>query len=394
MEREIIQEGMKDYLKLAGHGVETVGDRMFYYQQIPGFLPMEVAWVNGQKQYVYDISGKITLEKFYLERSFDLADLVYIFGQIIDLPEKLGKYLLDGNGAVLQEEYLYIDARTKEIAAVFFPGSPFQGISAIGRLLEFVMDRMKQRDPQLSSFIYGMHRLIKQEGTTRQQLKSYIREYEKKEKQWTEAEYESEVYSHFPEKDTGMRETEERREVADRKYKLLKDYLASVVLLSAGLLIPVILWYYGCFLQPVSGETDWAMGAGAFCFFLGVSGYGAWRLWPKKRASILWEKDFADRQKVCLIPCQSQEEPLPVSHFPFLLGSERESVDGFITAGGVSGIHARILQEGGQIIVMDEESKNGTFYNNQKLVPWQKKRVQDGDLLRFGQGEYVVEITT
>lgn len=394
MEREIIQEGMRIYLKLAGDGVETVGDRMFYYQQISGFLPMEVAWVNGQKQYVYDISGKITLEKYCSERSFGLADMKHIFSQIIELPEKLDQYLLDGNGAVIQEEYLYIDMWTKEISAVFFPGSPFQGIPAIGGLLEFIMDKMKQEDKQLSSFIYGMHRLVKQAGTTRQQIRSYIQEYDRQNDQWKETEYEAETSACLPEREDVVRKIPEKREVTDHSNKLPTAYLLPVVLLTVGLLIPVILWYCGCFTQPVSGETDWTMGVGAFIFFSGVTGYGAWKLWPKQRASIIWEKDRTDRQKVCLIPCQGQEGPLPISHFPFLLGNEEKRVDGVITADGVSGIHARILQEGEQIIVMDEESQSGTFYNDQKLAPWQKKRVQDGDLLRFGQGEYVVEITT
>ena len=40
----------------------------------------------------------------------------------------------------------------------------------------------------------------------------------------------------------------------------------------------------------VSGGTDWVKAAGAFIFFLGVSVYGAWKLWPQKEIVASWEE--------------------------------------------------------------------------------------------------------
>lgn len=79
----------------------------------------------------------------------------------------------------------------------------------------------------------------------------------------------------------------------------------------------------------------------AFIFFLGVSVYGAWKLWPQKEIVASWEE--TDLLSVCLIPCQGKEEPVPLSHFPFLIGSERERVDGVLCAKGVSAIHAQFV---------------------------------------------------
>ena len=41
MEKKLVEEGMKKYLKIQGNGDETMSDRMFSYQNIPGFLPVE-----------------------------------------------------------------------------------------------------------------------------------------------------------------------------------------------------------------------------------------------------------------------------------------------------------------------------------------------------------------
>lgn len=388
MEKEIIQEALGTYLRLPGTGEETVGDRMFLYQNIFGFLSMEVTWINGQKYYVYDISGKITLEKYISDHSFDLEDVKAIFLQILDLPERLQKYLLDGNGAVIHSEYLYLDPRTREIAAVYYPVSPHQGIPAIGRLLEHIMERMDQKDKKLVFFIYGMHRLTKEDGTTRQELKRYL---EEKADEETQSDEKQQIRQRKREKLTqkkNMVKKDIKKNVRGNK----ESYFLPVIFLLAGLFLSAAFWYSGWFQQPLSAEIDWPKGAGATAFFLGVAGYGAWKTWPKGECSTIWE-DIEQTKKVCLISCQGHEKPIPISHFPFLLGCERERVDGLLEASGISSIHARILQEGNSVIIMDEESANGTFHNDERLLPWQKKRLQDGDLLRFAKSEYVVEIT-
>jgi pSer/pThr/pTyr-binding forkhead associated (FHA) protein len=53
--------------------------------------------------------------------------------------------------------------------------------------------------------------------------------------------------------------------------------------------------------------------------------------------------------------------------------------------GGVSRIHAKILINGNQYMVEDENSTNSTFVNRQKLAPKTPTPIKDGDELRFGR---------
>jgi hypothetical protein len=53
--------------------------------------------------------------------------------------------------------------------------------------------------------------------------------------------------------------------------------------------------------------------------------------------------------------------------------------------GGVSRIHAKILNNGGQYLVEDQNSTNFTFVNRQKLAPKTPTPIKDGDELRFGR---------
>ena len=54
---------------------------------------------------------------------------------------------------------------------------------------------------------------------------------------------------------------------------------------------------------------------------------------------------------------------------------------------GVSRMHAKILQQGGQYLVEDLNSTNFTYVNRQKLTAKTPTPIKDGDELRFGKVE-------
>ena len=75
MKWELIQEGMGNYLKVTGAGEETFSDKIFSFQEIPGFLPLEVRWINGEKECIYDIAGRISLAAYLSETIFTERDI-------------------------------------------------------------------------------------------------------------------------------------------------------------------------------------------------------------------------------------------------------------------------------------------------------------------------------
>lgn len=53
--------------------------------------------------------------------------------------------------------------------------------------------------------------------------------------------------------------------------------------------------------------------------------------------------------------------------------------------GGVSRLHAKLYQTGGQYLVEDQNSTNFTFVNRQKLAPKTPTPINSGDELRLGR---------
>ena len=53
--------------------------------------------------------------------------------------------------------------------------------------------------------------------------------------------------------------------------------------------------------------------------------------------------------------------------------------------GGVSRLHAKLLINGGQYLVEDQNSTNFTYVNKQRLQPKTPTPIKDGDELRLGR---------
>ena len=354
MKQEFVQEGMRTYLKIEGDDLENVGDKMFSYQTIPGFVPMEIEWVDENKQYVYDVTGKLNLKQYLEKDGIGKHKVKKVMECLLSLPERLESYLLDGNDVRILPDCIFVDKHSEEVYGIYYPGNDCYGMTAYAAVAEFIIDHMNQKDTELAFFVYGLHKRFLEEGMTLVALREYMD---------SDSHVETDFVKEEEKKDSLIyqaKTTPDKEFLPFKKGQMDTEVLRHAVpigVLILGVLVPVVLYAGGWFRLAVSGGTDWVKAAGAFIFFLGVSVYGAWKLWPQKEIVASW--DETDLLSVCLIPCQGKEEPVPLSHFPFLIGSERERVDGVLCAKGVSAIHAQFVREGDVVYLLDEESGQG-----------------------------------
>lgn len=384
MEREIIREESGNYMKVKVKTAETRGEKLFSYQEVPGFLPLEVRRINGQKEYCYPISGKVALKQYLTETDFHLTDVKALFTALFNMAEVLEEYLLDSRGLMIHEDMIFVDRSEQKIYGIYCGDNQKEFVAAIGELLEFIMEKMNQKEKELVFFVYGMHKQTKEENCSRQVLEQYVGGVEKQPE-----------ISCIPEKkDKQVREiispTGRENPIPVNRVKIL-----SGGILGIGVLCPLVLWGAGVFRSEVSQGVDYGRLAGAVLFFLGVSGYGAWRLMTigQKKTIYGLVAGAEENRKVCLIPQAKGGEPIPVTEFPFRLGSDKRRSDFTIQSADISPMHAEIRQEGGSVMLVDEESVYGTYKNEHQLVPWQPVLLQDGDVIRLARWEYVVEIT-
>lgn len=395
MNWEYVQEGTGNFLRILSDDRETFADEMFSYQDIQGFLPLEIRCINGKKEAFYDITGKIPLRIYLKEQKFTLSVIRDIFRQILDLEEELEEYLLEGCGLLVHPDYLYVEKGTQRIWGIYNGEHTDGDITAFGTLLEFVMEYMNQKDRELVFFIYGMHKLTKEAGCTRGDLRGYLMERE--ETGILDIRENAGQMQSGTEK-SGEIKTKRTRAHPREKNTIENIPVMSILLLVTGVVIPVILWQMGIFTMSLSREINWGRCLGASAFFIVICGYGAWKLMPVK--GFKWQEVFVrteeetDTNQLCLIPEQSGDNLIPVRHFPFLIGKDDSQNDVRLEGSGVSRVHLQIVQEAGELYAIDQESAGGTYHNGNRMVPWERENLRDGDFLTIGSHEYVVEITS
>lgn len=75
----------------------------------------------------------------------------------------------------------------------------------------------------------------------------------------------------------------------------------------------------------------------------------------------------------------------------FLLGKRPELVNGAITNNPtISRVHCKIQYRNGRYYIMDLDSANGTFLNQQKLVSHQAAELHNGDYIKLSNSEFIV----
>lgn len=387
MEQEIVREESGNYVRIKGRtkAVETWSEKIFAYEEIPGFLPLEIRRIDGEKEYYYPISGKVTLKQHLTETDFHLEDLKSLFLAIFEMAEVLEEYLLDSRGLVLREDMLFVEPNEQKIYGIYWENNQKELVASIGELLEFIMEKMNQKEKELVFFVYGMHKQTKEENCSREILKKYVERAQRQKKE------EIILPDQRPEK------KKDSIPLSDKKGNpcLNKVNIAAGGIFGIAIVCLLGLWKTGVFISAVSQDIDYGKLTGAVIFFFAVSGYGAWRLMTiqkkKNTSGIIIGKE--EEKKVCLIPQARGGEPIPVTVFPFRMGSDKKQTNYVIQSEDISPFHAEIRQEGGSVMIVDEESAYGTYRNERQLIPWQPVLLRDGDVIRLARWEYVVEIT-
>ncbi len=385
MSYEYIEDSTGKYLKKIDLP-DSVEERIMLYQEIPGLLSFDIRRVNGKKETLYDVTGRISLLQYLKEEAISLEKIQNLFLQIFEIEETLKAYLLDSSALVIQGEYLFLEKKTGKLYGIYNEELSCKNMEAYRRLLENIMDFMDGTDVKVASLVYELHKATTESDCTRKRLRELLEEKVKKTENFLG--------------DKVQRKQNKWDGYGEKKMKLMlpqkesnMTYLTSAVIAGIGIFLFLFLWQGGYFNNPVHGGMDSGKMWGAIIFFGIVIGYGVWKTLPERKENFVVYGEEENRKKVCLISKWGKQEPIEVFSFPYRMGKDGERVQQVINAPEISPIHARLEKEGLEFYVIDEESVQGTFKNGERLVPYCKTILRDGDILQLGKEEYVVEIT-
>lgn len=413
MEIEMIRELTGKYVKITVEDkAGEFGEGILRYNHLEGILGAQVRQVDNKPQYLYEIGDWISLSELFRKGQLTANDLKLLIRQLVQLFEEIQQYLLDEKDLVLMSDYMFYDEKNRQLFAAYLDGFGHDVGEGIAQLLEQCMDGMNHRDKELVFLVYGLHKIVKGKDFSLKQITDFLEGSERRQTilAGTKVHPEKVKPSEGDSKD-GV----EKKASGSVKSVRQRSLTRTAVYLAAGVIVFAVAFSSGLLSRPSSGQTDMMKMAVLILALVLFEGYAIRKEWfgsdPGKsqandekddRTTVLtdaWSDDTVvlDESEpyikyVNLIPEDWQREEISMRKTPFFIGKSDEKADGVIREGEISRVHAKLVAEENEFFLIDQESTNGTYVNGIRLLPWERRKIENGDKIGFSSIYYSVEV--
>ncbi len=310
---------------------------LFLRQYLRGFLKIEI-----RKKRVIQYSGPagISLHE-RLKRTLGKSDFFFMMEQIVDIVQKVNYNKLDINDVVLDLKHVFINEATRELQFVYLP------LEAKGQksdILNFI-----------ESIIYSSTTIVGQESRYISEFIYFIRDMQNFDA--------NKVEKYILEKDRNAVYTIKQQNIGQSGFMTKKQ--------------GDLYYHYEEKENEETGilEEDEKTGI--------LSEYG------EDEATGLLNETVERNQHVATLYRILTDEVIFIDKPVFRIGKEKSCSDYFVESNDkVSRNHADIICKGQRYYIMDLNSKNRTFVNEQIISIQQEVEIFDGDHIRLANEEF------
>lgn len=349
-------------------------------------LPCSLRYIDGEAYLYYDISSTQNIAQLFAGRTLGREWMRDFLWGMERMQQELSRFLLEGRNVVWAPGQIYQDLEKKNFYFMYVPYC--QKDTGFKLLLEFWVEHIDYEDEALVEFVYGLHEQYTTAGDAclNRQIFEDFKEVEKKEKQRRKAPLEERTAESesvtgletLPDR-SGFQSTGEALEMGDGDRK--KGFLSF---LGSRRKKQDSVSYQEILRQQVGMQTLGAVSE--------ESSYGRDReLESEEEYGRTMYLEDQRQEQVRGLYRDNGELAVEIDRLPFVIGKKKEEVDYALEDRSVSRIHARILEEDGILYLEDLNSTNGTYKNGLRMQPYEKRRLERDDELRFGMAEYTFQ---
>lgn len=310
----------------------------------------------------YEKSNLISLSK-YLKQNNSEFSFYYTIAQILKVFRQVPCYKLKIERLDLDLEHIFVDVEKGVLKFIYVPVFGFSNGSDIHKILDDVVNAIENNNKleYIRRFISHMNNkgnvsideveayLMSQDENISNYITSYLKAYGFEYSKKTSAESSS---PHTASK---------KEKVEDDDFiqtGLLEDEMTDVLSFGTEIM--------GGFFDDEIGETI---------------------VLTDESVVVKAKKNFASLLRL------ATEEKILINKLVFRLGRDESLVDYFITNNdSISRSHADIIVRGDRVYLTDNKSTNFTYVNNIKLKPKEETELFSGDLIKFSDEEFEIEI--
>ncbi|MBR1478559.1 MAG: FHA domain-containing protein [Lachnospiraceae bacterium] len=360
---------------------EDTGEKRYQYRmaatgRLKSILDTSIRYIDGRAYLYYDITSLQSVGHLFAKRKVNREWIRRLFKDIRSMKEELEAYLLGIDNVYFAPDEIYRNLGDNSFVFMYVPY--LEEDNRFGELMDYIIEKADYEDEKLVECVYRIYESYEEygrvylEGQIFEDIKALecedtgITETEREPEESAPASIEEEnVYeeSYFKPADHKKRKGllsifEKRAEKERRKREMYKQRLK---LEMEGLAVAE---------TPVYKETE------------------------EEEAENYEEEDeyygrtvfIPETEQVRERGLFSEDDRLiaKLKDKDVTIGKSREDAEILLQDTSVSRIHARIVYEDGEYYIEDMNSTNGTFKNNLRLKPYEKRRLMPEDEIRLG----------
>lgn len=129
---------------------------MLIHNRITGFLPVHIQQMNGKSTLSYEITSLEALPAFLAARKITYDEMVSLLLQFCSAVQEVGRYLLDGEGILLEPEFIYISKSLEQVRFCYYPYQHTPLYQSVNVLCRFLIDHIDYDDRKSLELSYGL----------------------------------------------------------------------------------------------------------------------------------------------------------------------------------------------------------------------------------------------
>ena len=391
--REIVYERnlTGSFMKIAAGIHAGLDEKLMLRRKLPGLLAVEKAYMDGEGQYWYNISGKQSLDMYCRVKEVDISFIEKLIMSICSEMEILEWNLIQTNCLMLDPELIFITNSNQEIIFTIYPGWSGTIETEFQQLMEFLLTKVDHKDTRAVKAAYGIYEKTLLDGYSIIDIRDEIVRTRQNEGKKAAVE---ESGGNGTEK--VWREENNQPVVPERKYedqegkkKEQKEWIRKLkkLLIEIGLLEEeetekqVYESYHGsreC-LQDTRKLSKSAV------------------VYPEEVIKTVAQPEY--RPTVCLNSMTGKVRGMllyqGVESYEDICVIKKMTRIGYgpdadvqIQADTISQLHARIDHDGETYYIEDLNSTNGTFVNDEPLAYKERRKLNSNDMIRFADVRY------
>ncbi len=355
-------------------------------------LPCSLRYIDGEAFLYYDITSTQNVTQLFAEKVIGREWVRDFLWGVRQMQQELDRFLLEENNIIWQPEHIFQDLEKNDFFFLYMPY--YEGDNGLEELMDYFVEHIDYADEALVEFVYNAYEKVRAQGGQyfRKQLQDDFVKMEKaeakKEKQArntdnAQKEEEKEIQEHWRREEAAAERKESERKEPERK---------GLWLFKEGRKRKAAKEEYREKLRQKINGASVQMSTAMVC----EETVYEWENKAEEQEDTILEEfgktiyieETTAKGKPGLYKLNG-ERITELSKSPFVIGKRKENADLVLKDYAASRVHARITEEEGVFYLEDLNSTNGTYKNGLRLQPYEKRKLESGDELKFAKTEFV-----